>query len=370
MGESPVLSLDGYKWMSVLVALMVIPSTFITPAVFKRIGAAGGCVFGNLVTAVVTIVLLQLGSQEPSSGYLGAFIATMYLGFPFTVISQLSTGPMLDRIAPVEKRGYVQGLNTTVMNIGTAVAPWAIGLLADNVGTEVAIWTGVSISFLAAGINFPLVYQPGMGPPAKKDHTELHALDWEDDEIVDKLLQGEYVPGAVLDKVNEQRFRKGLPCLLPAVGTFDDDKERLKKIKKEAADDFRYLIKRQHYYLSELAKSRESGTLAEEVKNYNRAIRISPEQRDKVHQELGLWFSQYLQYAGYFPHTDPALFKHMIVSAFPMLSEGGRLTPDNAEQYLVDLEEVFTRYIEISDDSGGYDLTSLVRGRHTRLSFS
>lgn len=40
-------------------------------------------------------------------------------GFPFTVLSQLTTGPMLDVIAPKDKIGYVQGLNNSSMNFGS-----------------------------------------------------------------------------------------------------------------------------------------------------------------------------------------------------------------------------------------------------------
>lgn len=42
-------------------------------------------------------------------------------GFPFTVLSQLTTGPMLDSIAPEDKIGYVQGLNNASMNFGMAI---------------------------------------------------------------------------------------------------------------------------------------------------------------------------------------------------------------------------------------------------------
>jgi len=93
--EDPVLTLNGYKWMSVMVALTVIPSTLMTPWLFNKIGPAGGCVFGNLMTAVLTVSLLLLASGEANSGYLAGFVVMMYIGFPFTVFSQVSTQPLL-----------------------------------------------------------------------------------------------------------------------------------------------------------------------------------------------------------------------------------------------------------------------------------
>ena len=43
-GQEPIMSVTGYQWLSVCVALLVIPSTLITPHVFARIGPSGCCV--------------------------------------------------------------------------------------------------------------------------------------------------------------------------------------------------------------------------------------------------------------------------------------------------------------------------------------
>ena len=150
----------------------------VSPRLFQKIGVAGGCVFGNLVTGVLISVLLQLASQEPNSRYLIAFITTLYVGFPFTVVSQLTTAPMLDVIAPLDRRGYVQGLNTFVMNIGTAVGPWILGLLADEASIDISLWTGVGISFAAAAINSPLIFQPGTGPPRIAKRCPFPTWTW------------------------------------------------------------------------------------------------------------------------------------------------------------------------------------------------
>ena len=52
--------------------------------------------------------------------------------YPTTVISQLSTGPMLEVIAPPSRRGFVQGLNTAAMQVATAIGPPLISTLADD----------------------------------------------------------------------------------------------------------------------------------------------------------------------------------------------------------------------------------------------
>jgi hypothetical protein len=61
-GLEPIMTLEGYQWLLVMVAFTVVPATFVTPYIFAKIGAAGGCVFGNTCTAIVTIALLLIGN--------------------------------------------------------------------------------------------------------------------------------------------------------------------------------------------------------------------------------------------------------------------------------------------------------------------
>ena len=96
------------------VSLMVIPGAILTQPVFAKIGAAGGCVLGNAITAVGIVLCLFIASLDPTTGTYATFITCLYLVYPLTVISQLSTGPMLDMLSPPDKRGFAQGINMTV----------------------------------------------------------------------------------------------------------------------------------------------------------------------------------------------------------------------------------------------------------------
>jgi len=97
-GRDPIMSEAAFKWLSVLVALTVIPGAALSEPIFKLIGPAGGCVMGNIITALGTAAcILIAGIKPPTKGSFGGFIAFLYVTFPLTVISQLSTGPMLDR---------------------------------------------------------------------------------------------------------------------------------------------------------------------------------------------------------------------------------------------------------------------------------
>ena len=361
--------------MSVLVALVVIPSTVFTPAVFNAIGAAGGCVFGNIMTAVLIVILLVLGTGTADNAHLAGFVTAMYIGFPFTVVSQLSTGPMLDRIAPMDKRGYVQGLNSVVMNIGTALAPWVLGMLADSAGTEVAIWTGFGVSLGAAAINAPLIFVPGMGPPPKKLGKEERPMKWEDQEVVEKLLQGEYVPGAVRDKINEERNRKGLPFLVAKPGTYEHDREQLQTLQRLANEEFRYETQRNHNILHEIAEQQGSPELQTKLEDALEKVNASlamvgDEQTDQAYSELGQWFADHVRASGYYAHVNQVLMKQMIMSAFPvLLADDEKLTPDNLEQFLANKEQVYARYVRAAEEEGQYSLRRLFGNGGTKVMY-
>jgi hypothetical protein len=61
--KEPIMTYTaGYQWLSVIVAIMVVPATMMTPWVFRKLGVAGTCVFGNSFTALLTFALLMIGN--------------------------------------------------------------------------------------------------------------------------------------------------------------------------------------------------------------------------------------------------------------------------------------------------------------------
>jgi MFS family permease len=75
-GEDPIMTYTGYQWLSVMVAGMVVPATMMTPWVFRKLGVAGTCVFGNAFTALLTFGLLMIGNAVSNieSLVLSAFV--------------------------------------------------------------------------------------------------------------------------------------------------------------------------------------------------------------------------------------------------------------------------------------------------------
>ena len=169
-GEDPLMTQTAFKWLTCMLAFTVIPSAAISQPIYNRIGAPAGCILGNVITGLVIFAVLSIATINPATtGTYIAFICTLYIGTPFTIISQLSTAPMLDSIAPANKRGSIQGVNTFVMNFTSAITPYVMGEISDNFGVSTIMWTCVSISFAAGLVNLPLVFVRELKPKFSRD---------------------------------------------------------------------------------------------------------------------------------------------------------------------------------------------------------
>eukprot|EP00617_Octactis_speculum_P005736 CAMPEP_0185788124 /NCGR_PEP_ID=MMETSP1174-20130828/144339_1 /TAXON_ID=35687 /ORGANISM="Dictyocha speculum, Strain CCMP1381" /LENGTH=77 /DNA_ID=CAMNT_0028481631 /DNA_START=94 /DNA_END=324 /DNA_ORIENTATION=- len=77
----------------------------------------------------MTLGLLYIADQDPTDTSYAMFILTIYAGFPLTFLSQLTTGPMLDKISPEDQKGFVQAMDIVTMQFASAFAPPLIALL-------------------------------------------------------------------------------------------------------------------------------------------------------------------------------------------------------------------------------------------------
>ena len=333
-------------------ALLVIPATQMTTFVFKKIGVAGTCVFGNTITAIVTALLLVIGNFPPTDGTFGVFVFVMYAGFPFTVFSQLTTGPMLDAIAPESKIGYVQGLNNSAMNFGMALAPWAFGLLADYAGTNVSIGIAIGMSLLAALVNSPLMWHPLMGRPKPTVPKAKRALEGEDAEMVEKLISGDVIDAELILYINMKRALHGKPAIVPRVKPYDEEKDNLGDIARGAADTFKFRMDINDRALAGLSKpDKDSGNLIFNKQELVKLINISKGNDqpliNQTSSDLGQWMGDYLADNGYSPHTTSMFIKQMFMSSFPpLLKDTNEITEENVEQWLVKSRQLMSRYVE------------------------
>lgn len=288
-------------------------------------------------------------SQPATEGAFAAFVIVLYAGFPFTVFSQLTTGPMLDVIAPEDKIGYVQGLNNAAMNFGMAVAPWMFGLLADAVGTNPAIWAGIGISLLAAAINAPLMFNPLFGKSEPLAPRSKRAFEGEDSEFVEQALQGEFVAPEVLFEVNYNRAIHNKAIIVPKVKSYEEDKDSLPELMSHATEMFQFKMEMNDRILSELADPRSERDATEFCGFLNTGLYGNEEVVQEHTDDLGRWIGAYLKDKGYNPHTQSLVIKQMVLSAFPPVREEQEYTPENLEETLVKTRRVMNYYLEAQD---------------------
>mmetsp|Transcript_15845 Transcript_15845/g.23536 ORF Transcript_15845/g.23536 Transcript_15845/m.23536 type:complete len:698 (+) Transcript_15845:100-2193(+) len=347
-----IMSQVAYKWVSVLVALMVVPGTIVSPYIYNKLGLAGGCIMGNVITGIVTIFLLYIALAPASTATFGIFVALLYACFPFTVISQLSTGPMLEATSPPDKRGLAQGVNITVMNLGAAVSPFVLGAISDMAGTPTAIWICIAISFIAALINIPLIWVKGCNIPAKPRTGEKKPLKGEDKEMVEKALRGEWIPAEALEEIQEERYNNKQPYLVVPVRSYAEEKDELKVLRKRAKEDFIYYQRKNNEYLHRYntLPASERRAFCDQI---NRSSEVSNQDEvDAANADVGKWFADYLIDSGYHPHTDSTAIKQLIMTSFPVVNKGAApFHPLNIERILLEYQKGYTRLIEME----GYD---------------
>ncbi|KAL3908637.1 MAG: hypothetical protein SGARI_002970 [Bacillariaceae sp.] len=324
-GEDPIMTATAYKWITMLLALMVIPGA-----------VASGPAVG--ITAVLLIALIE----PPGVGSFAGFLSVLYLIMPFTVLSNFSTGPMLDMIAPINKKGFVQGINTTTMNLARSASPFVLGVYADAVGISVCMWTCVGISLLAAVANTPLIFVKQL-KPRKKKREFTKPIDCEYEDLIDRIKQGQWIPPKQLAKFVNDRYEKGLPFVVPAVKPYSEDKECLPFYKKQALEDFRFAMKLQARYLANLDTPEHRREVAE------RLTKVTPSKDDQAKNaaDMGAWFGEYMLDNGYFQDGGRiTLMKQMIMEAFPPMNKTGDFTEENMEIMVLRYMKLMNEYFE------------------------
>lgn len=352
LGE-PIMSINSYKWVTVFVALMVIPGAILSSPLYQKVGYAGGCVAGNACTAVHCLLLLWIGNMSASNRTYGIFVAVLYAGFPATVLSQLSTGPMLDAIAPVDQRGYVQGMNNFMADGASAVSPWVIGQIVDKTSNATGVWLCVAFSILACFVNAPLMRHKIFAPrePKEEDHGTLLG---EDKDIVARAQRGEWVPPGELDRINEDRMNRGEHFLRIHYGKYADDVKNLPMLRRRARLDFQYSKNAVTEYIGMMQDEEVRKKLVGQV-NVSKA---SAAEVEESAAELGKWFTDYLTDNGYWVEDSPALMKQMIMRAFPKIQDGREVTPDSILPTFLGYLKLMNRYSQ--EDDGQAPLTKLL----------
>lgn len=343
-GLAPILSTDGYQWIYVCLLVTVFPGSILASYGFSKAGPALTAVVTNVLTAVTAVVLLHIALAPPSTITLGIYVTIIYVSYPMSIASQLSTGPMLDRISPIDKRGLLQGFNVLIGNLIGGVGPFMYGLIYDAAGSSATLYTSAGISVLAGVINFPLVFYPAFGVPAKVESEEVGSAAETEDEsaIIERAMRGEWVPSALLHEINRARVMEGQPLVHARYGTYD-------KAAKETAPTRDIVIEEmltaKNTLIGAINEIQEQGphALVEGILQSEAAK--DPTVSAEIEEECGRWFKDYMINNGYNVRVSPILYKYMIQCAFPPI--GQKLpTTETVEQRFLNMVRLLNRFVE------------------------
>merc|ERR1712087_266466 len=79
---------------------------------------------------------------------------------------------MFDRIAPVERKTFMQGLNVAIYDFTFGIFPVLFGWISDTYGFNLALWICVGFGLLATLVNLPLVFHPLLSRVKRQQHKE------------------------------------------------------------------------------------------------------------------------------------------------------------------------------------------------------
>ena len=253
------------------------------------------------------------------------------------------------------------------MNFGMAVAPWIFGLLADATTTNISIWIGVAISFMAGIINAPLMWNKDMGPPPKPLPYEEWILNDEKAELVEEALSDEHVAPVLLFNINRRRGKVSKPFIVPRVRPYAEDKDKLAELRENAIDNFRFRHAIQDQALAELSNANSDITAHELCDLMNTAVSGDPEAVKETTTDVGQWVADYMTANGYHPHLNSLLIKQMVMVAFPTINQDGEYTPKNLETSLLRARQILGNYRDHEEKK--YSLFQGVLGKGFRPQF-
>jgi hypothetical protein len=267
---------------------------------------------------------------------------------------------MLDWITPADQRGYVQGLNNTDTEVGSTMAPFAFGLIADSLGINACIWVTAAISFRAGFVNSPLIFNPRFSihngdKPDEDDATIAEVPFMDEEDMIQKAGAGEYVPLKQLFQLNVQRIDHGEPLIRTSFGNYDDH------YAAATGGGGGETGKRNDYVaLRDIAEGRlamlkkaNNPVIRQHVADQMNLLVRDEEATRLAKQEMGEWFADYMLNHGYHPGEVAPVLKRMIESTCPAITQHGVfVTPDTLEARYLNIIKILNS--QIQQEEGNY----------------
>lgn len=317
--------------------LMVIVSLVLLMVLRQRGFNLGSiCVFGSICTFAVQLMLLVEWDVGP---FIGIWASGKIFGF----LSTIGAGFVISEIAPKERLGFWNGLNSGCSNLAQAIAPLVFATVYDAIGNargqEMLMCTSV-ISLLAVVAYSPLIAL--IPKPAKEVPMEMQDL-----EMYEKMSDTEWsqLPAAIIDQVTAELVKAGKTPRVASWGNYQSERPLLTDLQSRARGDFKYFSQ----HMVQLLSNRQK--LIEEQQNWNKYMEVVPKvDRDRVKLEMGAWIADYFDDAGYTDwEIQSQTYKAMIMTAFPPINALDGVKPNFNTMSTDQMEVVMTKVLGVMD---------------------
>merc|ERR1712238_604877 len=129
--------------------------------------------------------------------------------------------------------------------------------------------------------------------------------------MVKRALRGSWVPASELHRIAAVRRANGQPYLVTPFGRFEDDADRLETIRMQAASDFHSMEGVYGSYLEDFNAASAEGRVEKMKQARTSLLSVPDSEKDKVYQECGEWFADYLKANDYAVHLASPTFKQL-----------------------------------------------------------
>lgn len=193
------------------------------------------------------------------------------------------------------------------------------------------------------------MWRKGMGRPEPKIPSSRRVLDGEEEALVTKVLDGEYIHPELLFELNHRRALNRHRGLVGRVRSYAEDKESLQELRSHGEEAFRFRRDLIDRVLNAIADPKDEMSEEQICEFLNETASGDPENIQQATGDLGAWIGDYLSENGYQPHMQSVVLKLMVMTAFPSLTQGEAMAPDNVKRALLRVRRVMNKYVEVEE---------------------
>jgi hypothetical protein len=165
------------------------------------------------------------------------------------------------------------------------------------------MWICFGISIFAALVNLPLVFDSRFGKfITGKDEEMSHDYPIDEEMVIRRLENGEYVPIKQQYKVNEARAKSGQPFIRSKFGKYSHDSGDA--FSELSVDDIMYLRDMEDLLLADINAFPEKKISYVQMLN---STHPNEEEMADIKGEIGVWLSDYLHSNGYLAGLEVGL---------------------------------------------------------------